>query len=99
MPHRIHRLDANHKKIVSGLRKRFMSVISLANVGDGCPDLLVGYCGRTFLFELKSSSKFVLTPSQDKLHFVWRGSKIHIVTRLEEITEIVYKEVNHQLHN
>ena len=36
------RRDANHQAIVDGFRRVGCSVLDLGNVGDGCPDLLVG---------------------------------------------------------
>jgi hypothetical protein len=51
------RLDANQKAVVTALRKIGCSVQSLASVGDGCPDLLVGWHARNFLMEVKDGSK------------------------------------------
>ena len=39
--------DANHADIVDALRRVGASVVSLASVGNGVPDLLVGFNGRT----------------------------------------------------
>lgn len=36
------RVDANHSQIVKALRQCGVSVLSLAPVGHGCPDLLIG---------------------------------------------------------
>lgn len=40
------RVDANQPEIVRALRDIGASVVSLANVGQGCGDILVGY--KTF---------------------------------------------------
>lgn len=50
------RIDANHTKIVDSLRRCGCSVTSLADLGNGCPDLLVGFRGENFLFEVKSDT-------------------------------------------
>lgn len=50
-------VDVNQPAIVSALRKIGCSVTSLAGVGKGCPDLLVGYRGRTLLVEVKDRHK------------------------------------------
>lgn len=36
------RRDANHKAIVDAFRRVGCSVLDLSNVGNGCPDILVG---------------------------------------------------------
>jgi len=52
-------------------------VQSLAAVGKGCPDLLVGRAGRCFLLEVKDGSKppsaRQLTPDQQAWHRSWAG--------------------------
>ena len=72
------RTDKNQKEIVEALRNYGCSVTSLANVGDGCPDLLVGYKGVNYLFEVKDGSKTKsqtkLTPAQIKFQDAWLGS-------------------------
>lgn len=40
------RTDSNHAEIAAALRKAGASVVSLASVGNGCPDLLVGFRTR-----------------------------------------------------
>ena len=58
------KLDVNHLEIVATLRKCGASVVSLASLGDGVPDLLVGYRGKTALVEIKDGDK---PPSQREL--------------------------------
>lgn len=62
------RIDANQPDIVKALRKMGAFVQSLAAVGDGCPDLLVGFRGKTYLIEVKDGdkppSKRALTPAE-----------------------------------
>jgi len=74
---RIARVDANQKAIVSALRKAGASVQSLATVGDGCPDLVVGFRGDNYLLEIKdgnkSPSKRQLREKQRDWHERWRG--------------------------
>ena len=48
------RIDASQRGIIEALRAAGCTVVSLANVGNGCPDLLIGYGGRTTLLEVKS---------------------------------------------
>ena len=48
------KVDANQEEIVSALRAVGASVQSLAPVGKGCPDLLVGFRGSNYLLEVKA---------------------------------------------
>ena len=57
------KVDANQRQIVSALRQAGVSVISLAAVGDGCPDLLVSRNGWMMLLEVKVPGE-KLRPSQ-----------------------------------
>lgn len=47
------KVDQNHGEIVKALRQVGASVESMARQGRGCPDLLVGYRGKNFVFEVK----------------------------------------------
>ena len=72
------RVDENQGQIVAALLRAGCSVQSLAAVGKGCPDLLVGYAGHNFLIEVKNLSKpkadQQLTPDQEDWHNDWQGS-------------------------
>lgn len=48
------RVDANHAAIVEAFRAHGWSVQSLAAIGKGCPDLLVGKGGYVFVAEVKT---------------------------------------------
>lgn len=87
------RVDDNQKEIVSALRKVGATVQSLAAVGKGCPDLLVGYNGTTYLMEVKDPSKpksdIQLTPDQREWHSKWCGSSVAIVYGIEGAFKIL----------
>jgi hypothetical protein len=55
----------------------------LAAVGQGVPDLLVGFQGKTLLMEIKDGRKTPserrLTDAQLKWHGAWRGGPLAIV--------------------
>lgn len=51
------RTDANQTEIVEALEGVGAFVQSLASVGRGVPDLLVGYHGRWYLMEVKDGKK------------------------------------------
>ena len=71
------RTDANQSTIVADLRAIGATVVLLHAVGQGCPDLLVGYGGKNYLLEVKdgekSPSRRKLTPDQEDFHRDWRG--------------------------
>ena len=48
------RVDKNHSEVVEAFRKMGASVLSLAPLGRGIPDLLVAIGGVTWLVEIKS---------------------------------------------
>lgn len=50
------RIDGNQAQIVRALRQVGATVLSLADMGDGCPDLLVGFRGFNILLEVKDGS-------------------------------------------
>jgi Holliday junction resolvase len=77
------RIDANHEQVVSALRAAGASVQSLAGVGKGVPDLLVGFQGKTLLMEVKNGKKTAserrLTEDQVRWHGAWRGGPLAVV--------------------
>lgn len=87
------RIDANQPEIVDELRKKLgASVQSLAAIGHGCPDILVGLRGRNLAFEIKDPmqppSKRQLTYEETLWHQNWCG-QIDTVLTIEEILEVV----------
>lgn len=76
------RLDANHKDIADGLRAFGCSVLSLARLGSGAPDLLVGIGTHNVLIEIKVKAG-KLSDGQKEFFAVWRGPKA-VVRSLEE---------------
>ena len=78
------RVDANHVAVVHALRQYGASVESLAAVGKGVPDLLVGFRRQFVLFEIKDgakpASKRKLTEAQVAWHKQWEGFPVFIVT-------------------
>jgi len=86
------KVDLNHGEVVKALQAIGASVQSLAAVGKGCPDILVGLAGRNWIIEIKDGSK---CPSERKLndkqvewHRLWRG-QVHTVTSSLEAVELV----------
>lgn len=77
------KIDANQEQVVSALRAAGATVQSLAAIGKGVPDLLVGYQGKTVLMEVKDGKKppsaRELTKDQLKWHGAWRGGTLAVV--------------------
>lgn len=72
------RIDDNQKEIVRALRSiPGVTVVSLAAVGRGVPDILVGRAGKNYLLEIKDSAKppseRKLTPAEQEFHDKWTG--------------------------
>lgn len=74
------KVDANQREVVAALRGAGASVQLLHAVGEGCPDLLVGYGGTNYLIEVKDGQKSPshqkLTPQQEIWHRDWRGHRV-----------------------
>lgn len=87
------KIDANQQAIVQAMRQAGASVQSLAAVGCGCPDLLVGYRGRTALVECKDGdkppSKQVLTEDQLKWHGAWRGDTLAVICDVDSALRLL----------
>jgi len=78
------RVDATQTDIVATLRLLGCSVVSLATVGKGCPDLAVSFPGRTYLVECKDGNKkWKLTPDQVQFAMDWHDD----ITLLESVDD------------
>lgn len=90
------RVDENQPEIVEALRKMGATVQHLSAVGQGCPDLLVGYEGLNLLMEIKwplgTPSQRELTPAQKVWHKKWRGH-VAVVTSAAEAVRFLIDEV------
>lgn len=64
------KVDGNHSAIVDMYRDGGCSVTSLAGLGRGVPDLLVGFRGQLALVEVKTP-KGKLRPLQEEFGKVW----------------------------
>lgn len=87
------KVDKNQAEVVTALRKVGASVQSLASIGKGCPDLLVGYHGILYLMEIKDGtnipSKQLLTDDQKKWHEAWTGSPVYVVRSIDQALKIL----------
>ena len=81
------RVDMNQAEIVAALRDIGASVVSLANIGGGCGDLLVGLRGENFLLEVKTPQGKM---TRDEMCFMteWRGHYM-VVRTVEQAIDAV----------
>lgn len=81
------RVDTNHVNMVEAFRSLGCSVLSLAALGKGVPDLLVATKGITWLIEVKMP-KGKQTADQIKFAKQWRGKQT-IVRDVAGVQEVV----------
>lgn len=81
------RVDSNHAEVKAAFLKLGCSVLDLSAVGQGCPDLLIGYGGLSICVEVKDGSKVPsarkLTDAQRDWHLDWTGG-VRIVENMED---------------
>ena len=81
------RVDANHADIKAAFLKLGCSVLDLSQLGEGCPDLLIGYGGLSICVEVKDGAKppsaRKLTAAQRDWHLDWTGG-VRIVEDMED---------------
>ncbi len=94
MTHIHGRTDANHSAIVEALRGIGASVVSLADLGGGIPDLLIGFRGVNLLLEVKDGDKPIsqrkLTQAEEKFFEEWRG-RVFLAVDVEDAVNIVMR--------
>lgn len=86
------RIDENQPEIVKHLQSLGMSVCQLHTVGQGVPDLMVGFRGRNILLEIKNPKqdpcKRRLTEDEGDWHTKWTG-QVDVVQTKEEAERVV----------
>ena len=79
------KVDDIQREIVAALRTCGATVLNLSRVGEGCPDLLVGFRGHNVLIEVKrprakGQRAGTTTPAQDDFLAGWRGRAVVVRT-------------------
>lgn len=86
------KVDENQAGIVKALRAHGWSVLSLAAMGKGCPDLLVGAKGVNLLLEVKDGSKAPskrrLTEDETRFFGAWNGHRALVETAEQAVAEV-----------
>lgn len=87
------KIDANHGEVVRALRHAGCFVQSLASIGSGCPDVLVGRAGIWCVMEIKDGNKVLSARKLTKDEELWHaaaarhGLPVFVVTSAEEALE------------
>ena len=85
------KIDNNQTEIVEALRSVGATVQSIANIGKGCPDLLVGYRYKNYLMEIKDGLN-KLTKHEELWQSKWMGCCYNVRTAEEAYLIIGIKE-------
>lgn len=90
--------DRNQPEIVAALRKIGAKVVPTHTIGQGFPDLIVTFNGRTLLLEIKDGQKppsaRKLTPDQETFHAAWTG-ELHVVESIEQAIAVTTQGRTH----
>ena len=83
-------MNSNQSAIVAALRAAGATVRSLAELGHGIPDLLVGWRGVNYLVEVKNldGKGDSLTDDEKEFHGAWRG-QVCIVRTVNEALHLL----------
>lgn len=85
--------DLNQDVIVRTLQEVGATVLDLADQGNGCPDIVVGWHGENILMEIKnpdnSYGRRGLNKNQTEWAELWRGGKVYVVRTPEEALEVL----------
>jgi hypothetical protein len=83
------KVDENQKTIVHTFIALGASVLNLSTVGRGCPDLLIGYRGKSILVEIKRDAKATFTEPQIKFMQEWRGGAVSRIDSIDAAIRLV----------
>jgi hypothetical protein len=82
------KVDANHGDISKAARGIGATFQSLAMVGQGCPDAVIGFREKNYLIEIKDGSKSPserrLTAAEAEWHRDWRGH-VAIIENVDQL--------------
>jgi hypothetical protein len=86
------RVDRNHSEIVKGLRAIGATVRSTAAIGQGFGDIIVGFRGLNWIFEIKNGdqkpSARRLTEAERDFHSTWQG-QVEVIESLEDALKAI----------
>ena len=83
------RVDLNHQEVVKTLRSLGATVFDASRMGQGFPDLVVGYNHQTVLVEIKSGEQKRFTNSQLKFMAEWKGSAVSRINDVDGAIRLI----------
>jgi Holliday junction resolvase len=83
------RVDQNQKTIVHTFIALGASVLNLSRVGQGCPDIAIGYKGKTVLVEIKKDAKAKFTEPQVEFMKKWRGGPVSRIDSVDAAIRLI----------
>ena len=90
-PRRAAKVDKNQPEIVRALRDAGATVQHTHMIGQGCPDIIVGFRGQNYFMEIKWA-KGQLTADEADWFLMWNGQK-NIVRCIDDAYEVIGLEV------
>jgi hypothetical protein len=90
------RVDANQLATIKEFQRAMpdASVFDASACGEGFPDLVVGWRGKNYLFEVKNPdvrpSDRKLTEPQEAFHGSWQG-QVHVVHSAAEMLAVMLR--------
>jgi len=86
------KVDVNQPSIVKELRQAGIDVFITSDVAGGFPDIVCGFRGLTYIFEIKDPdqppSKRRFTKSEREFHESWRG-QVDIILGADDALRIM----------
>ena len=83
------RVDENQKQIIHTFIALGASVLNLSRVGEGCPDILIGYKNVSCLVEIKRNEQSRYTDSQVKFMQNWRGGPVSRIDSVDAAIRLI----------
>lgn len=86
----MHRIDNNQSEIVRALKSVGATITDTSMVGGGFPDLVVGFCKRSYFIEIKNpDARGKLRTSQIIFQEKWKGEDVHVVETVDEALKVI----------
>lgn len=82
------KIDATQVDIVQAARDIGASWVSLAAVGKGCPDGIIGFRGQNHLVEIKTETGR-LRPSQEQFIQAWNGAPVVVLRGVDDLLRLL----------
>ena len=80
--------DARRAALIAAFEDAGATVVSLARVGGGCPDLLIGYQGQIALCETQGPGA-PLSDERLAWYGAWRGPAVTVLRSTEDVARVL----------